>query len=145
MSRKVYANRVIAKNRAVISIDEKTSFRYRGFSSTEFKKNFKLFDIEIVKQDILNHFNIRKREKLENPTFGTEIYDLLFEQLTPEVKERIGKEVETVLNFDRRIRVDRLSIDSTMFGVVVIADVTFLPFNLSDQIRVDFDRNTNII
>jgi phage baseplate assembly protein W len=145
MSRKIYANRTIAKNRAVISIDEKKSFRYRGFSSTEFKKNFKLFDIDIVKQDILNHFNIRKREKLENPTFGTEIYDLLYEQLTPEVKERIGKEVETVLNFDRRIRVDRLSIDSTMFGVAVIADVTFLPFNLSEQIRVDFDRNTNII
>lgn len=145
MVRKVYSNKVIANNRAVVSDEEKKSFRYKGFSSTEFKKNFRLYDIDIVKQDILNHFNIRKREKLENPTFGTEIYDLLYEQLTPEIKERIGKEVETVLNFDRRIRVDRLSIDSTMFGVSVIADVTFLPFNLSEQIRVDFDRNTNII
>lgn len=145
MPAKIYSNRVIAKNRNVLSTDEKIDFRYRGFSSTEYKKNFKLYDIDIVKQDILNHFNIRKREKLENPTFGTEIYDLLYEQLTPEVKERIGKEVSTVLNFDRRIRVDRLSIDSTMFGVAVIADVTFLPFNLSQQIRVDFDRNTNII
>jgi phage baseplate assembly protein W len=145
MARKVYANRVIAKNKVITSNDEKTDFRYRGFSSTEFKKNFRLQDIELVKQDILNHFNIRKREKLENPTFGTEIYDLLYEQLTPEVKNKIGKEVETVLNFDRRITVDRLLIDSTMFGVSVIADVTFLPFNLKDQIRIEFDRDSNII
>jgi phage baseplate assembly protein W len=145
MVSKVYSNKVIAKGKVITAYNDKTEFRYRGFSSTEYKKNFKLYDIEAVKQDIINHFNIRKGEKLENPTFGTEIYDLLYEQMTPEVKEKIGKEVQTVLNFDRRIKVERLSIDSTMFGIAVIADVTFLPYNLVDQIRLEFDRNTNII
>lgn len=145
MVSKVYSNKVIAKGKVVTAYNDKTEFRYRGFSSTEYKKNFKLYDIEAVKQDIINHFNIRKGEKLENPSFGTEIYDLLYEQMTPEVKEKIGKEVQTVLNFDRRIKVERLSIDSTMFGIAVIADVTFLPYNLVDQIRLEFDRNTNII
>lgn len=142
---KIYSNKIIAKGKVISSVDEKTQFRYKGFSSTEYKKNFKIYDIDVVKQDILNHFNIRKGEKLENPTFGTEIYDLLYEQLTPEVKEKIGKEVQTVLNFDRRIQVERLSIDSTMFGVSVIVEATFLPFNVIDKIQLDFDRNTNII
>lgn len=142
---KIYSNKIIAKGKVISSVDEKTQFRYKGFSSTEYKKNFKMYDIDVVKQDILNHFNIRKGEKLENPTFGTEIYDLLYEQLTPEVKEKIGKEVQTVLNFDRRIQVERLSIDSTMFGVSVIVEATFLPFNVVDKIQLDFDRNTNII
>ena len=33
----------------------------------------KIYDIELVKQDLLNHFNIIKGEKLENPDFGTNI------------------------------------------------------------------------
>ena len=29
-----------------------------------------LFDIELIKRDLLNHFSIKRGEKLENPNFG---------------------------------------------------------------------------
>ena len=51
---------------------------FNGFSTIgrEFKDP-KLYDIELVKQDLLNHFNIRKGEKLENPNFGTNLWNYL--------------------------------------------------------------------
>ncbi len=54
---------------------------YNGFSTLNGSKKFKLTDFELVKQDLQNHFGIRKGEKLMNPEFGTIIWDLLFEPL----------------------------------------------------------------
>jgi phage baseplate assembly protein W len=126
---------------------EQTSspFKYKGFSSTEFKNNFKLYDIELVKKDILNHFYIRKGEKLENPNFGTIIWDLLFEQFTPEVKDLITKNVEEIINYDPRIVTNSVTIDSTDQGIRIEADITYLPFSVNERMTFDFDRANNIV
>ena len=59
---------------------------YRGISTVnEANSSFALYDIGLIKQDLLNHFHIRQGEKLENPEFGTIIWDILFDPLTDEV------------------------------------------------------------
>jgi phage baseplate assembly protein W len=121
------------------------SFTYKGFSSNEIKNNFKLYDIDLVKRDLLNHFYIRKGEKLENPNFGTIIWDMLFENFTPEVKELISKDVETIINFDPRIAVQQVSIDSTDQGIRIEAEIVYLPFNINERMTFDFDRENNIV
>ena len=65
---KLYNQKSVATNKATTA-QTSTSFKYRGFSSNEIKNNFKLYDMELVKRDLLNHFYIRKGEKLENPNF----------------------------------------------------------------------------
>jgi len=52
---------------------------YKGFStvSTNSVKG-SLYDLALIKQDLINQFYIRKGEKLENPDFGTIIWDMLF-------------------------------------------------------------------
>jgi phage baseplate assembly protein W len=62
---------------------------YRGFSTLVPNKKFRLTDMELVKQDIINHFNIRKGEKLMNPNFGTIIWNVLHEPFTEELKSLI--------------------------------------------------------
>lgn len=140
---KIYNNKVIAKNTVSVGDDAKI-FRYRGFSSKEFKKNFKLYDFELCKQDLLNHFNIRKGEKLENPDFGTIIWDILFEPFSQAVREQIAKDVEKIINFDKRIRVDNILIDATEYGIRIEAELTYLPLDLKDTLRLDFDRRNSI-
>ena len=45
---------------------------YRGFSSVEnAKEGFSLYDFELIKQDLINHFHIRQGEKISDPNFGT--------------------------------------------------------------------------
>lgn len=140
---KVYNNKVIAKNTVSVGDDVKI-FRYRGFSSKEFKKGFKLYDFELCKQDLVNHFNIRRGEKLENPDFGTIVWDILFEPFTQAVREQIAKDVEKIINFDKRIRVDNILIDATEYGLRIEAELTYLPLDLKDTLRLDFDRRNSV-
>jgi phage baseplate assembly protein W len=141
---KIYTNKVIAKNKASIGNANSSNFRYRGFSSKEFKRNYKLYDAELIKQDLINHFYIRKGEKLENPKFGTIIWDTLFENFTPEIKAAIAKDVEEIINFDKRVKVNSVSIDSTQQGIRIEAEIVILPFDITDTLRLNFDRDNTI-
>jgi phage baseplate assembly protein W len=145
MANKLYNQRSVAVNTASVGNANSGSFTYKGFSSKESKNGFKLYDIDLVKQDIINHFYIKKGEKLENPSFGTVIWDLLFEPMTEEVKQLMAKDVEEIINYDPRISVQAVSVDATDQGIRISAEVVYLPFNVSENMLFDFDRtNFNV-
>jgi len=144
MANKLYNQKTVANNVASVG-DKGGTFTYKGFSSKEFSRNYKLYDIDLVKQDLINHFYIRKGEKLENPDFGTIIWDMLFEPFTEDVKNMIAKDVETIINYDPRIAVNEVLIDTTDQGIRIQADVTYIPFNINERMTFDFDKNNSII
>ena len=47
---------------------------FKGFSSKAKNQNFKVYDFECAKQDLINRLSVRKGERVENPEFGTIIY-----------------------------------------------------------------------
>ena len=142
---KLYNQKSVATSTAVVS-ENQGMFTYKGFSSKETSKNYKLYDIDLVKQDLINHFYIRKGEKLENPAFGTVIWDMLFEQFTEDVKNIIAKDVEDIINYDPRIAVNEVQIDSTDQGIRIQADIVYIPFNVNERMTFNFDKaNSTII
>jgi phage baseplate assembly protein W len=145
MSTKLYNQKTVAKNVASVGDSNQGAFTYKGFSSKESTKNYKLYDIDLVKQDLINHFYIRKGEKLENPEFGTVIWDMLFEQFTEDVKSTIAKDVEEIVNYDPRLIVNEIQIDSTDQGIRIQADITYIPFNINERMTFDFDKNNSVI
>ena len=134
----------VAKNTATVG-DKGGVFTYKGFNSKETSRNFKLYDIDLVKQDLINHFYIRKGEKLENPEFGTVIWDMLFENFTEDVKNIIAKDVEDIVNYDPRLIVNEVAVDSTDQGIRIQVDLTYIPFNVNERMTFDFDRDNSII
>jgi phage baseplate assembly protein W len=142
---KLYNQKTVAVNKASVGSAGSNTFAYKGFNSSESKKNYKLYDADLVKQDLINHFYIRKGEKLENPEFGTVIWDILFEPFTEEVKNIISKDVETIINYDPRIQVNEIQIDSTDQGIRIQADITYIPFNINERMTFNFDKNNSII
>ena len=144
MSTKLYNQKVVATSNATVS-ENLGVFVYKGFSSKETTKNYKLYDIDLVKQDLINHFYIRKGEKLENPEFGTVIWDMLFENFTEDVKTIIAKDVEDIINYDPRIAVNEVQIDSTDQGIRIQADIVYIPFNVNERMTFDFDKNNSVI
>jgi phage baseplate assembly protein W len=142
---KLYQQKNLAKNTASLGDQNQGAFTYKGFSSNSSTKNFKLYDIDIVKQDLINHFYIRKGEKLENPDFGTVIWDILFEPFTPQTKEIIAKDVQTIINYDPRLIVTDIQIDSTDLGIRIQADLVYVPFNINERMTLNFDRNNRVI
>ncbi len=145
MAKKLYNTKVVAVNKASVGDANAGSFAYKGFSSKETTRNYKLYDIDLVKQDIINHFYIRKGEKLENPEFGTVIWDMIFEQFTEDVKTIIAKDVEDIVNYDPRVVVNEVQIDSTDQGIRVQADITYIPFNVNERMTFDFDKANSVI
>ena len=142
---KLYNNQTVAKNKASVGDQNTGSFTYKGFSSLESKRGFKLYDIDLVKQDIINHFYIRKGEKLENPEFGTIIWDMLFENFTDEVKRLISEDVETIINYDPRIAINSILVDTTDQGIRIEADIVYIPFNINERMTLNFDKNNSVI
>lgn len=138
---KLYNQKSVANNFASAGQASATAFTYKGFNSRDSKNGFKSYDVDLVKQDLLNHFYIRKGQKLENPDFGTVIWDLLFEPFTEEVKQMISDDVETIINYDPRIAVNSVLVDSTDQGLRIEAEIIYLPFNISESMTFDFDRN----
>jgi phage baseplate assembly protein W len=141
---KLYNQKSVATSTAVVS-ENQGMFTYKGFSSKETAKNYKLYDIDLVKQDLLNHFYIRKGEKLENPAFGTVIWDMLFEQFTEDVKNIIAKDVEDIINYDPRIAVNEVQIDSTDQGIRIQADIVYIPFNVNERMTFNFDKTNSTV
>jgi phage baseplate assembly protein W len=144
MATRLYNQKIAAQSVANVT-ENRVKYTYKGFSSSEANKNFKLYDINLVKQDLINHFYIRKGEKLENPEFGTVIWDMLFEPFTPDVKEIIAKDVEAIVNYDPRISVQEVQIDSTDQGMRIQVELIYRPFNITEKMSLNFDKNNRVI
>jgi phage baseplate assembly protein W len=144
MATRLYNQKVVASSTATVT-ENLGIFTYKGFNSKESSKNFKLYDIDLVKQDLINHFHIRKGEKLENPEFGTVIWDMIFEQFTEDVKNIIAKDVEDIINYDPRITVNEVQIDTTEQGIRIQADIVYIPFNVNERMTFNFDKNNSVV
>ena len=144
MATRLYNQKIAAQSVANVT-ENQAKYTYKGFSSSEANKNFKLYDINLVKQDLINHFYIRKGEKLENPEFGTVIWDMLFEPFTPDVKEIIAKDVEAIVNYDPRISVQEVQIDSTDQGMRIQVELIYRPFNITEKMALNFDKTNRVI
>ena len=145
MASKLYNQTTVATNTASIGDINNGAFVYKGFSTLNNSNNTQAYDINLVKQDLINHFYIRKGEKLENPAFGTIIWDMLFEPMTPQTKKLIADNVQAIVNYDPRMQVNSVSITSTDMGIQIAVNLTYLPFNVNEQMTLNFDKTNAIL
>ena len=121
------------------------SKQYRGISTVANPKSFKIYDINCIKQDIINHFYIRQGEKLENPEFGSIIWDILFEPFTEDLKEAIVKNVTQIINYDPRVNVDSVIVDTYESGIQIDCSLTYLQYSISETLRIKFDQEAGLL
>jgi len=123
-----------------------TGRAYRGLSTISTPSgSYTLYDLSLIKQDIVNHLHIRQGVKLENPEFGCIIWDLLFDPLTEELKDIIAENVTEIMNYDPRVTVDSLIVSEYESGIQIECDLIYLPYNISEQLRFRFDEDNNIL
>jgi phage baseplate assembly protein W len=118
------------------------SVTFKGFSSRADKKNFKLYDFECAKQDLINRLSIRKGERVENPEFGTIIYDAIFEPFTEALKDAIVEDITANLNADPRISTEEILVTESDKGIAIQATITYVPLNITEKLQFDFDENS---
>jgi len=144
LEKNIYKDITIKSNKKLDAIPE--SRAYRGISTVNpDNTSFVLYDIALIKQDIINHFHIRQGEKLSDPTFGTIIWDVLFEQLTDSLRDLIVKNVSTIINYDPRVNVENITVDRFDKGIQVECTLTYLPYSISESLRFKFDQDAGLI
>ena len=117
---------------------------YRGFSTIDRNKKFKVSDIELVKRDLLNHFSIRKGEKLMQPDFGSIIWNMLFEPMTSDVQAMIVDDIKRVANYDPRINVTNVLVNELDNGLQIQLDITYLQSDYSDKLTLNFNTDNTL-
>ena len=118
------------------------SVTFKGFSSKAERQNFKVYDFECAKQDLINRLSVRKGERVENPEFGTIIYDCLFEPFTDDLKEQIIDDVTDNLNADARINTEEILVTEKDHGIAIQATIKYVPLNITEKLQFSFDENS---
>jgi phage baseplate assembly protein W len=119
---------------------------YKGFSTVNSTSNSPaLYDIALIKQDLINHFHIRQGERLEQPTFGTIIWDMIFEPLTDDTKDLIIKNVEEIINYDPRLVAEQVIVTTYESGIQIECRLTYLPYNIQENLQLRFDQANGLI
>ena len=124
------------------STSKKKSVTHKGFSSRSEQSNYKIYDFEVAKQDLINRLSIRKGERVENPEFGTIIYDAIFEPFTEQLKEAVLEDVTANLNADPRISTSEILVTEADKGLAIQATLTYVPLNITEKLRFNFDENS---
>lgn len=144
LEKNIYTQTNVPANKKPKSPPE--SRAYRGLSTVDPEAtSWGLYDIALIKQDIINHFNIRQGEKLSNPEFGTIIWDVLHEPLTDGLRDIIVQNVSRIINYDPRVSAENIIVDSYENGIQITATLTYLTYNISETMRLNFDRDAGII
>lgn len=122
----------------------KKSQTFKGFSSRAGENNYKLYDFQLIKQNLMNRLSVRKGERVENPEFGTIIYDVLFEPLTQALKQDIIEDIEKNLNADPRLSTSNIVVSQSEHGIAVQATIQYRPYNITENLKFDFSENQTI-
>lgn len=117
---------------------------YRGYSSVGRSRYQKLFDIDLVKQDLLNHFNTRKNERVRDATYGTIIQDLLFEHKVNKNKDAIVNEAIRVINAETRVAIISYTVTEDAYSISIDFDLFYIGLEVKDTFRVNFDIKNGI-
>lgn len=121
------------------------SHLYKGFSSlNEDNPTAKLFDLDLIKQDILNHFNTRKGTRVMNPNFGSRIWDLLMEPLTAETRDVLVADIKAICTADSRVVPTQMDLTEYSNGYILELTLVLKATNESASMKIKFNQEIGI-
>ena len=117
-----------------------TIFGYTTINESYTSKS--LSGLELAKQDLMNHFKIRKGEKWSDPTFGCNLELYIFEPLDQLTQDNINEEVYSVISYDPRFQIEdtNVRVVQEAHSVTVSVKLIYLPTTTATELQIKFDR-----
>lgn len=117
--------------------------RFRGYSTvgTTFLKPVR-YDMDLAKQDLLNHFNTRKGERVMMPTFGSIVWEMLFEPLDDATIALIEADVRSIINNDPRWGLESVTVSEGPNALNLEVVVTYRPSDETVTLPLTYDKGT---
>jgi len=118
---------------------------FRGFNTVDnIRAPYSLYDVELVKRDLLNEFYTRQGERLMRPNFGSIIWDLLMEPEDEATEEDIKADIERIVAKDPRVELKSTVLyisDHTIRAEVIL---NYVQTNTDDMLFLEFVNNSGI-
>ena len=113
-----------------------------GYSTINQYKKFTLVDMDLIKRDLLNAFNIQQGQLVGRPGYGTIIWQYLFENQTQETENAIVNEVQRVAGGDPRIVITQVEIFPQQNGILIQVALQPVTGQTAQLLSVFFDQQT---
>lgn len=118
---------------------------YKGFSTVnQASRDVRIYDFDLIKQDLINQFSVRKNERIMNPEFGTIIWDAIYDPFTEDLKAAIVEDVSRIVNLDPRINVSEIDITEKDFGMILEVTLTYVETDQTETISLNFDKSLGL-
>jgi phage baseplate assembly protein W len=111
-----------------------------GFNTQNQYKKFTLVDTELIKRDLLNAFNIIQGQLPGRPGYGTNLWDLLFENQDQTTMAAIVREIQRVAGGDPRVYLSDVNVFPQENGVLIEVEIQFVPNTDAQLLSVFFDQ-----
>jgi phage baseplate assembly protein W len=117
--------------------------RYKGFNTSDkTRPTYSEYDVELIKRDILNHFETRPGERVNRPEFGTRIYEYLMDPHDTITKELINDDVMRVIASEPRVSLIESHVVDREHAVIIKIVLKYLDFDLSEEMYIEFSKET---
>ena len=117
--------------------------QYTGFNTVEvLRPPYKLYDIDLVKRDIMNQFDTKMGERVMMPNFGSRIHEVLYDPLDDITRDIIQSDVtRIILSEPRVLMIGSPEISEYGQGIEVRVSLQFLPDKTIDDLLITFERD----
>ncbi len=121
--------------------------QYRGYSTTTPNtNNNQLYDVELVKADLFNHFNTRKTERVRDSEYGSILKDMLFELKTEVNIQQVLDEVLRIIATEPRVTLTNVDLNTDSDNEIRIdMDLLYQPLDVQFEFKLFFDLQNGII
>lgn len=118
---------------------------YKGFSTVNNQaRDVRLYDFDLIKQDLINQFSVRKNERVMNPDFGTIIWDAIYDPFTDDLKSAIAADVTRIVNLDPRVLATEINISEKDFGMILEVTLNYVGTDQTEVMSLNFDKSLGL-
>lgn len=118
-----------------------------GFSTANLpsgRRSWVIYDIELIKRDLYNHFYTRIGERVMRPEFGSRLWEFIMEPNLASMRGMIVSEVERVIRHDSRLEVKNIRLFDNGNHVTVTCDLLYRPFATIENFSLEFDKRQEV-
>jgi phage baseplate assembly protein W len=111
-----------------------------GFNTIGQYKKFTAIDFELIKIDLLNAFNIRQGQLVGRPSYGTVLWDYVFENQTQETERQITAEIQRVCGGDPRVAINDIELFPQQNGILIQLSLFVVPSTDAQRLSIFFNQ-----
>lgn len=116
-----------------------------GFNTQNQFKKFTLVDNELIKRDLLNALQIRQGQLPGRPSYGTTLWDYVFESLDNTTEQGIVGELQRVIAQDPRIAFTEAVLYPQNNGLLIELTIQYVTGTTGETLQLFFDQQNNAL